>query len=235
MFLTITLCTLDQICSSNFFTPSFWEVVMYPSKSLCLDFHEKPVKIGSYKSFDKFRIICKYFWNPDNVWSLALKRLEKITFFESQCVLQKLEPSGLCRSLVVDEDRQTMHVGTSDGRIVTFHYSREKRELQHFQDEAVDNEPLLELSYGKHLIIGRGLQSLHPITCDHDGKQRGTVTSGIADYESSHEWIIYKPAFQENVCKSNVVTSSLMCYKSMFFVPYLFCIIFLAIHWRWFW
>jgi len=105
----------------------------------------------------------------------------------SQCVLQKLEPSGLCRSLVVDEDRQTMHVGTSDGRIVTFHYSREKRELQHFQDEAVDNEPLLELSYGKHLIIGRGLQSLHPITCDHDGKQRGTVTSGIADYESSHE------------------------------------------------
>ena len=59
VFLTITLWTLNQMCSSNFFSPGFWEVVMYPSKSLCFDFHEKLVKIGSYKSFEKFRNFAK--------------------------------------------------------------------------------------------------------------------------------------------------------------------------------
>ena len=34
---------------------------MYPSKSLSFDFHEKLVKIGSYKSFEKFRNFGKIF------------------------------------------------------------------------------------------------------------------------------------------------------------------------------
>ena len=59
VFLTITLWTPNQINSWNFFSPSFWNVVIYPSKTLSFDFHEKLVKISSYNSFEKFRNFSK--------------------------------------------------------------------------------------------------------------------------------------------------------------------------------
>jgi len=71
-FLSIVLWTPNQIISWNFFSPSFWEVVIYPSKSLSFDFREKLVKIGSYDFFKKLRSFGQFFLISDSVWSLAL-------------------------------------------------------------------------------------------------------------------------------------------------------------------
>jgi len=74
-----------------------------------------------------------------------------------------IQPEGMSRSVSLDKSRRYVFVGTSDG-YVFFYYLKNGALVQRREPELADSNPLLDLSFGKNVLIGQGMQNLEPIT-----------------------------------------------------------------------